>query len=751
NATAGPASPFYRLFEARRRCAESEQTDPEVPVPVHWYQSLALRITLSVDSLRGPRSGRVATSRTAEDEVTRRRRAETDIGPGLFQRLSPSSCARSLTSAPGLAAGFPDMASVASPSPKSARLARSIVLVSPTIKCIMHASNLRRSGRAARTLPNGALTDAQCCAFTKTSVACRLACRQSASGLPLVLYSYTLPQGSWAGPALSRWQAGVQPVWVTPASSTICGLGSRKSPHAGLHKQLVHPTFVYCAQFHPQSSSLVATGCYDRIIRVWSIFESACEVVWQLEPHRSHVNAFGFSNRRRVATCTAGDASGQLGVWKCPYTAGTDRPGVAGEWTRSAGWTCRAQGQVHHLYESASVRYLGLLVQTLGTPTLRPTGAASGCSQRGYVVMDYLRENLRSCVSPCGAFVITGSEDGDVYVTSSYADSGDVVATYRQVKPEAAHCLDYHPLDNALAFSSLSHSAANPDLPVRWPASPVEMVSKLSWAVPALWSTSATQCRAAGSIQTHHSLAARSHGWSRKLGGLKKSRMAQDRLDSVLAGGSMRRSVAASTGTMPQVATLLPGAMDSTTPRHLQQQALKSVATVSWMQASRVSPSCWTGPTGQLQKLTEPVRNEQPQREEQQAAAQAPTETVIAILDYKASRSDEISFFKGQRIRVIHKDSQSWWLASWNRPCQPRRGVRQHSGIFPTSYVVNERASRTASLQGDEASPRNGGSASRHIRRLSKDGGALPPQAGRPAAKVKTTRFDDTPIGQSTA
>uniref|UniRef100_A0A1I8F658 ULP_PROTEASE domain-containing protein n=1 Tax=Macrostomum lignano TaxID=282301 RepID=A0A1I8F658_9PLAT len=55
-------------------------------------------------------------------------------------------------------------------------------------------------------------------------------------------------------------------------------------------------------------------------------------------------------------------------------------------------------------------------------------------------------------------------------------------------------------------------------------------------------------------------------------------------------------------------------------------------------------------------------------------------------------------------------------------------GTSPHRGL----YVVNERASRTASLQGDEASPRNGGSASRHIRRLSKDGGALPPQAGRP-------------------
>ncbi|PAA86669.1 hypothetical protein BOX15_Mlig003330g2, partial [Macrostomum lignano] len=736
-----------QLFEALP-LRESEQTDPEVPYLFHWYQSRARipypsTLYVTVEEFSPNRNNEQVAGRTRsqfpfeqeglglagvdvedgedEDEAAQRRNRHQ---PDYFQRV------------PGQLCKIPN--------------------------------------KAARTLPTGT-HGCSALRFSPDGRWLAAACRNPPVDYPLVLYSYTAAGELGGAGAL----AGKPEFNLLGHAGIVYDLGwSRKShllvsasgdcsarvwqigtKQAGLHKQLVHPTFVYCAQFHPQSSSLVATGCYDRIIRVWSIFESACEVVWQLEPHRSHVNALVFEPEGRYVY--SGDASGQLGVWKCPYTAGTDRPGVAGEWTRSS-WmdlpelkdkciTCMS------LHPSAT----RLLVQTRDS-TLRLVHVRG--SQRGYVVMDYLghansRENLRSCVSPCGAFVITGSEDGDVYVFN--ADSGDVVATYRQVNLSGSvSCLDYHPLDNALAFSSLSHSAAI--LIYQYDASLARRDGQQaqlgrSGTLVNVGDT-VQQLEASRLIQSGPVLQEvdrlktmqRSHAGA-EMGGLKKSRMAQDRLDSVLAGGSMRRSVAASTGTMPQVASLLPGAMDSTTPRHLQQPSTE-IGRHGQLDAGKPRLTLLLDGANRASfKIDRAGQKRTAAAEEQQAATQAPTEIVIAILDYKASRSDEISFFKGQRIRVIHKDSQSWWLGELESPLPAQEESGNTQGYFPTSYVVNERASRTPSLQGDEASPRNGGSASRHIRRLSKDGGALPPQAGRPAAKVKTTRFDDTPIGQSTA
>lgn len=36
-------------------------------------------------------------------------------------------------------------------------------------------------------------------------------------------------------------------------------------------KVLPHPSFVYCCKFHPRVDTVVVSGCYDQVIRVWDI------------------------------------------------------------------------------------------------------------------------------------------------------------------------------------------------------------------------------------------------------------------------------------------------------------------------------------------------------------------------------------------------------------------------------------------------------------------------------------------------
>lgn len=50
---------------------------------------------------------------------------------------------------------------------------------------------------------------------------------------------------------------------------------------------------------------------------------------------------------------------------------------------------------------------------------------------------------------------------------------------------------------------------------------------------------------------------------------------------------------------------------------------------------------------------------------------------VIALYDYTAANSDEMSFTKGQVIGVLDKNNPDWWKGELN-------GV---TGLFPTNYV----------------------------------------------------------------
>lgn len=38
---------------------------------------------------------------------------------------------------------------------------------------------------------------------------------------------------------------------------------------------LLHPTYVYCIKFHPTQTNVAVTGCFDHIIRIWSISQSS--------------------------------------------------------------------------------------------------------------------------------------------------------------------------------------------------------------------------------------------------------------------------------------------------------------------------------------------------------------------------------------------------------------------------------------------------------------------------------------------
>ncbi|KAJ6660104.1 hypothetical protein lerEdw1_018030 [Lerista edwardsae] len=56
-------------------------------------------------------------------------------------------------------------------------------------------------------------------------------------------------------------------------------------------------------------------------------------------------------------------------------------------------------------------------------------------------------------------------------------------------------------------------------------------------------------------------------------------------------------------------------------------------------------------------------------------------ETVVALYDYTAHRSDELTIHRSDTIQVLYKDNDNWWFGSL---------ANGQQGYFPANYVVAE-------------------------------------------------------------
>ena len=52
---------------------------------------------------------------------------------------------------------------------------------------------------------------------------------------------------------------------------------------------------------------------------------------------------------------------------------------------------------------------------------------------------------------------------------------------------------------------------------------------------------------------------------------------------------------------------------------------------------------------------------------------------VVALYDYQAQRSDEVSFLRGELITVLYKDNENWWMGELEDGRQ---------GFFPANYAA---------------------------------------------------------------
>ncbi|XP_043257652.1 uncharacterized protein LOC122400320 [Colletes gigas] len=218
-------------------------------------------------------------------------------------------------------------------------------------------------------------------------------------------------------------------------------------------EMMPHPSYVYCSKFGPENSSIVATGCYDRIARIWTRNKKSKnrDLSQELEGHEGFINSMCFQTNSNLLTA---DSIGTIILWTVKRNRSVPSKR---EW---------------HISRKIRVREIdGVIINTIvlhplesrllvhsRNNGLRMLDLATGVVLQKYNELNNQRIQCTACISPCGGLILCGGEDSTLNVWN--LESGNLLARYTLDRSfRAVTCVDYHPYDHVLAFSTFGRSA----------------------------------------------------------------------------------------------------------------------------------------------------------------------------------------------------------------------------------------------------------------------------------------------------
>ncbi|GFR59630.1 jouberin [Elysia marginata] len=217
---------------------------------------------------------------------------------------------------------------------------------------------------------------------------------------------------------------------------------------------LPHPGFVYTAEFHPRVDSIVVSGGYDEVIRVWDISmpDDVNVLQQEMEEHHGHINSVCFDTDDGQKMYSA-DSVGTILIWNVYVTEQASRKHFVRDWTKfhEIKDPDLRDTPINFIKMHPSGRRL--LVHARNNAILMFDLRVQRVMQK-YFGAENLKEKICSTITPCGSFVFSGSEDGKVYAWNT--DTGDQVAMYSQLNYHMPVTdVHYHPRDHMIAMCSL--------------------------------------------------------------------------------------------------------------------------------------------------------------------------------------------------------------------------------------------------------------------------------------------------------
>ncbi|XP_023276724.1 jouberin-like isoform X2 [Seriola lalandi dorsalis] len=464
-------------------------------------------------------------------------------------------------------------------------------------------------------------------------------------------------------------------------------------------KVLPHPSFVYCAQYHPTTQSLVVTGGYDSLVRVWRLDVSDVngQLLQEFEGHNSFINTVCFdSEGRRMFSA---DNTGLIIVWK---TSVNDS---------------RLQQSCNRWCIEKKIDESDLSGIPINMLQLHPNGRCLLIHAKDSVLrmMDLrilavkkytgatnYRERIYSTFTPCGNFIFSGSEDGMAYVWNT--DTGDQVAAYSELcYPTALHGVSFHPHENMVAFCAFGQSQPVHVYLYDRKVSQLEVHSIKTMSRSTSADTKTVRNTPDPAVLQDRSAVSAMDQFAQTTRLALKMQCVKEQLDSVLEPHQRSltprymyeqdkmglthtgRSLTSDAGATGLNATLPPPSLLSP---HSKLQFSGSLAEQLIPQAALSTQSRRFSPVGQRLKEASSFRLQATHPDHISSGVHVETDSatvqqvVVSLYDYRANRSDELTLHRGDVIQVLYKDNDNWWFG---------RLANGQQGYFLASYVADQR------------------------------------------------------------
>ncbi|XP_008820297.1 jouberin isoform X1 [Nannospalax galili] len=495
----------------------------------------------------------------------------------------------------------------------------------------------------------------------------------SRDGYPIILYE--IPSGRFMRELCGHLNIIYDLSWskddrfiLTSSSDGTARVWKNEINSTSTFRVLPHPSFVYTAKFHPATKELVVTGCYDSMIRIWKIDmrEDAAILVRQVDAHKSFVNSLCFDNEGHHMY--SGDCTGVIVVWDT-YVKVTDVQHSVRHWTINKEIKETEFKGVPISYLEVHPNGKRLLIHTKDS-TLRIMDLRILAARKFVGAANY-REKIHSTLTPCGTFLFAGSEDGIVYVWNP--ETGEQVAMYSDLPFKSPiRDISYHPFENMVAFCAFGQS--EPILLYIYDFHVAQQEAEMfkryngTLPLPGIHQSQDALCTCPklphqGSFQIDEFVNTENTS--------TKMQLVKQRLETVT---EVIRSCAAKVN--KNLSMTPPPPASTQQPKAKQPSVLTAediIHQFGFPQTEFISierrPCC--------HQVDEPPM-------------------VVALYDYTASRSDELSIHRGDIIRVFFKDNEDWWYGSLGKG---------QEGFFPANHVASETLYQESPPEVKERSP----------------------------------------------
>ncbi|XP_057594510.1 jouberin isoform X3 [Hippopotamus amphibius kiboko] len=510
-----------------------------------------------------------------------------------------------------------------------------------------------------------------CLAFSHNGRILAAACA-SRDGYPIILYE--IPSGRFMRELCGHLNIIYDLCWskddhyiLTASSDGTARIWKNEINNTNTFRVLPHPSFVYTAKFHPAVKELVVTGCYDSVIRIWKVDmrEDPAILIRQFDTHKSFINSLCFDIEGHHMY--SGDCTGVIVVWNT-YVKVDDVQHSVRHWSVNKEIKESEFKGIPISYLEVHPNGKRLLIHTKDS-TLRIMDLRILAARKFVGAVNY-REKIHSTLTPCGTFLFAGSEDGIVYVWNP--ETGEQVAMYSDLPFRSPiRGIAYHPLENMAAFGAFGQN--EPILLYVYDFHVAQHEAEMfkryngTFPLPGIHQSQDALCTCPklphqGSFQIDDYVPTENSSM--------KMQQVKQRIDSV-------------TEVIRACAAKVNKNLSFTSTSASSQQSKSKQSNVP--DAHQILRQFGFTQTGIISIERKPCNHH---------VDTAPT--AVALYDYTANRSDELTIHRGDIIRVFFKDNEDWWYGSIGKG---------QEGYFPANHVASETLYRELPPEVKERSP----------------------------------------------